>query len=182
MNLCDALSKGLSVVVSVSFNGIITTTTLNWKNPHKNINYYFYHHHNKTLIFYLLFILQREATQRDADRERRLRADSESKTKQALQEAARCRSRLKLLTSEFSRLVPQAPKHPVYAFIVVRRLLECNSLCRRQEMYMEIPLAHRKLSCNSQSAPKLHRNRVVSMCMSMSMGVDIAYLLLLIIA
>ncbi|XP_065173663.1 uncharacterized protein [Atheta coriaria] len=50
------------------------------------------------------FHSMREATQRDADRERRLRADSESKTKQALQEAARCRSRLKLLTSEFSRM------------------------------------------------------------------------------
>ncbi|XP_017777107.1 PREDICTED: uncharacterized protein LOC108563059, partial [Nicrophorus vespilloides] len=38
----------------------------------------------------------REATQRDADRERRLRADSESRAKLALQEAARNRSRLKL--------------------------------------------------------------------------------------
>lgn len=49
------------------------------------------------------FLLQRESAQRDADRERRLRADSETRTKQALQEAARCRSRLKLLTSEFQR-------------------------------------------------------------------------------
>lgn len=49
------------------------------------------------------FLLQREATQRDADRERRLRSDSEIRAKQALQEAARYRSRLKLLTNEFAR-------------------------------------------------------------------------------
>lgn len=48
-------------------------------------------------------LFQREAAQRDADRERRMRADSEARAKQALQEAARCRSRLKLLTNEFSR-------------------------------------------------------------------------------
>ncbi|XP_064211325.1 uncharacterized protein LOC661743 isoform X3 [Tribolium castaneum] len=47
---------------------------------------------------------RRESAQRDADRERRLRADSESRAKQALQEAARCKSRLKLLTSEFTRM------------------------------------------------------------------------------
>ncbi|KAF5292629.1 hypothetical protein FQA39_LY13962 [Lamprigera yunnana] len=47
---------------------------------------------------------RREAAQRDADRERGLRADSEARAKQALQEAARCRSRLKLLTHEFSRM------------------------------------------------------------------------------
>ncbi|XP_057653435.1 uncharacterized protein LOC130892214 isoform X3 [Diorhabda carinulata] len=47
---------------------------------------------------------RRESAQRDADRERRLRADSETRAKQALQEAARCRSRLKLLTSEFQRM------------------------------------------------------------------------------
>ncbi|XP_031352012.1 uncharacterized protein LOC116177237 isoform X3 [Photinus pyralis] len=47
---------------------------------------------------------KRESAQRDADRERRLRADSEARAKQALQEAARCRSRLKLLTHEFSRM------------------------------------------------------------------------------
>ncbi|KAJ8917811.1 hypothetical protein NQ315_010720, partial [Exocentrus adspersus] len=46
----------------------------------------------------------RESAQRDADRERRLRADSETRTKQALQEAARCRSKLKLLTNEFARM------------------------------------------------------------------------------
>ncbi|CAG9819030.1 unnamed protein product [Phaedon cochleariae] len=49
---------------------------------------------------YLLGLLQ---AQRDADRERRLRADSETRAKQALQETARCRSRLKLLTTEFQR-------------------------------------------------------------------------------
>ncbi|XP_050304279.1 uncharacterized protein LOC126741872 isoform X2 [Anthonomus grandis grandis] len=47
---------------------------------------------------------KRESAQRDADRERRLRLDSESRAKQALQEAARCRSRLKLLTQEFARM------------------------------------------------------------------------------
>ncbi|XP_044264437.1 uncharacterized protein LOC123011170 isoform X2 [Tribolium madens] len=47
---------------------------------------------------------RRESAQRDADRERRLRADSESRAKQALQDAARCKSRLKLLTSEFTRM------------------------------------------------------------------------------
>ncbi|XP_072380068.1 uncharacterized protein [Diabrotica undecimpunctata] len=47
---------------------------------------------------------KRESAQRDADRERRLRADSETRAKQALQEAARCRSRLKILTTEFQRM------------------------------------------------------------------------------
>ncbi|KAF5281466.1 hypothetical protein FQR65_LT14674 [Abscondita terminalis] len=47
---------------------------------------------------------RREATQRDADRDRRLRADSEARAKHALQEAARVRSRLKFLTHEFSRM------------------------------------------------------------------------------
>ncbi|CAH1112727.1 unnamed protein product, partial [Psylliodes chrysocephalus] len=47
---------------------------------------------------------RRESAQRDADRERRLRADSETRAKQALHEAARCRSRLKLLTTEFQRM------------------------------------------------------------------------------
>lgn len=51
----------------------------------------------------MILLFQREAVQRDADRERRLRADCEARTKQALQEAARCKSRLKLLTNEFSR-------------------------------------------------------------------------------
>ncbi|KAF7262901.1 hypothetical protein GWI33_003863, partial [Rhynchophorus ferrugineus] len=46
---------------------------------------------------------QRESAQRDAERERRLRVDSEARAKQALQEAARYRSRLKLLTQEFAR-------------------------------------------------------------------------------
>ncbi|XP_063922150.1 uncharacterized protein LOC135136678 isoform X3 [Zophobas morio] len=49
-------------------------------------------------------LARRESAQRDADRERRLRADSESRAKQALQEAARCKSRLKLLTTEFTRM------------------------------------------------------------------------------
>ncbi|XP_018334223.1 uncharacterized protein LOC108743243 isoform X2 [Agrilus planipennis] len=47
---------------------------------------------------------RRESSQRDADRERRLRAESEARTKQALQEAARCRARLRLLTNEFTRM------------------------------------------------------------------------------
>ncbi|CAG9862014.1 unnamed protein product [Phyllotreta striolata] len=47
---------------------------------------------------------RRESAQRDADRERRLRSDSETRAKLALQDAARCRSRLKLLTSEFQRM------------------------------------------------------------------------------
>ncbi|CAH0555703.1 unnamed protein product [Brassicogethes aeneus] len=47
---------------------------------------------------------KRESAKKDADRERLLHAESEIRTKQALLEAARCRSRLKLLTSEFSRM------------------------------------------------------------------------------
>ncbi|KAK9879895.1 hypothetical protein WA026_008398 [Henosepilachna vigintioctopunctata] len=49
------------------------------------------------------FDKQRESAHRDADRERRLRMDSETRAKQAIQEATRCRSRLKLLTTEFAR-------------------------------------------------------------------------------
>ncbi|XP_049824020.1 uncharacterized protein LOC109604720 isoform X3 [Aethina tumida] len=47
---------------------------------------------------------KRESAKKDADRERLLHAESENRTKQALLEAARCRSRLKLLTSEFARM------------------------------------------------------------------------------
>ncbi|KAL1490156.1 hypothetical protein ABEB36_012895, partial [Hypothenemus hampei] len=60
----------------------------------------------KQYYFYLNkegFFLQRDSAQRDAERERRLRIDSETRAKQALQEANRCRSRLKLLTQEFAR-------------------------------------------------------------------------------
>ncbi|XP_022918173.1 putative leucine-rich repeat-containing protein DDB_G0290503 isoform X2 [Onthophagus taurus] len=57
---------------------------------------------------------RREATQRDADRERRMRADSEARAKQAVQEAARCRSRLKLLTSEFARMEESVRSMLVY--------------------------------------------------------------------
>ncbi|XP_048518949.1 uncharacterized protein LOC109542012, partial [Dendroctonus ponderosae] len=47
---------------------------------------------------------RRDSAQRDADRERRLRIDSDSRARQAAQEAACCRSRLKLLTQEFARM------------------------------------------------------------------------------
>ncbi|XP_074031614.1 uncharacterized protein isoform X3 [Leptinotarsa decemlineata] len=62
---------------------------------------------------------RRESAQRDADRERRLRADSETRAKQALQEAARCRSRLKLLTSEFARM-----EETVRAMLVFKKQAE----------------------------------------------------------
>ncbi|XP_044754121.1 uncharacterized protein LOC123313336 isoform X2 [Coccinella septempunctata] len=47
---------------------------------------------------------KRESAHRDADRERRLRIESETRAKQAIQEATRCRSRLKLLTTEFAKM------------------------------------------------------------------------------
>lgn len=62
---------------------------------------------------------RRESAQRDADRERRLRVDSESRAKQALQEAARCRSRLKLLTQEFARM-----EETVRAMLVYKKQAE----------------------------------------------------------
>ncbi|XP_060528488.1 uncharacterized protein LOC132703328 isoform X2 [Cylas formicarius] len=62
---------------------------------------------------------RRESAQRDADRERRLRVDSETRAKQALQEAARCRSRLKLLTTEFARM-----EETVRAMLVYKKQAE----------------------------------------------------------
>lgn len=47
---------------------------------------------------------KRESAHRDADRERRMRMDTESRAKQAFQEASRYKSRLKILTTEFARM------------------------------------------------------------------------------
>ncbi|XP_076253350.1 uncharacterized protein LOC143191823 isoform X4 [Rhynchophorus ferrugineus] len=62
---------------------------------------------------------RRESAQRDAERERRLRVDSEARAKQALQEAARYRSRLKLLTQEFARM-----EETVRAMLVYKKQAE----------------------------------------------------------
>ncbi|XP_066246807.1 uncharacterized protein [Euwallacea similis] len=62
---------------------------------------------------------KRESAQRDADRERRLRVDSETRAKQAIQEATRCRSRLKLLTQEFARM-----EETVRAMLVYKKQAE----------------------------------------------------------
>lgn len=50
-----------------------------------------------------IFLLQRESVQRDAERERKLRAESEVRMREAGAEATRYRTRLKFLTQEFAK-------------------------------------------------------------------------------
>jgi hypothetical protein len=63
----------------------------------------------KTVLIYssrfdeVVHLLQREALQRDVDRERRLRLDTEVRLRDSTGEAERCRARLASLQREFSR-------------------------------------------------------------------------------
>ena len=53
----------------------------------------------------VIFFFQREVLQRDVDRERRLRLDTEVRLRDTTSEAERCRARLTSLQREFGRSV-----------------------------------------------------------------------------
>ncbi|KAG8263761.1 NCK-associated protein 5 [Homalodisca vitripennis] len=55
----------------------------------------------------------REVLQRDVDRERRLRLDSECRLRNSASEAERCRARLATLQREFSRLCSRIDQRPM---------------------------------------------------------------------
>lgn len=65
-----------------------------------------------------VFVFQRESAARDVERERRLRAESEARVREAAADAARCRTRLKLLTHEFARFV-------IFFLIYTLRIIFC---------------------------------------------------------
>lgn len=58
--------------------------------------------------------MQKESTVRDVERERRLRTESETRVREAAADAARCRTRLKLLTHEFARMEETVKNMLVY--------------------------------------------------------------------
>jgi hypothetical protein len=59
--------------------------------------------HKNMSIEVVSYFIQREALQRDVDRERRLRLDTEVRLRDSTSDAERCRARLASLQREFGR-------------------------------------------------------------------------------